>query len=542
MIFYLLSLIFLSSPEVIQVDRIIVDAKIYTVDAEFTIADAMAISDGRIIAVGPADSIMEYYWSLTVDDMEGKSIYPGFIDAHCHFLDYGIQKSYTDLVGTTSFYEVCEKIKKHNVSKTGGWVIGRGWDQNDWEVKEFPDKTALDEIFPDKPVYLIRIDGHAALVNSKALELTGINEKTVIEGGLVEVKNGKCTGILIDNAMELVSKKMPINSKTFLQNALLIAQEDCFKVGLTSVHDAGLEQNEIQSIKALDEAKKLDMRMYVMAAAGEKNYNYFKENGSIYTDHLHINAFKFYADGALGSRGAALLKPYSDDVTNTGILYYSYDSLLREIQKVYDIGFQVCTHAIGDSANRLILDIYSKILQPNNDLRWRVEHCQVVNKKDLAIFKNYHIIPSIQPTHCTSDMYWAGARLGDERIKFAYAYKDLLNQNGYAALGSDFPVESINPLFGFYAAVARKDQKNFPEKGFQKENALTRIEALKGMTIWAAYAAFEDYDKGSLEPGKLADFVVLEKDIMTIPESALWDVKVLETVSGGKTVYLVKDK
>ena len=540
MIYFLLALFSFSKPDQIQADRIVINAKIYTVDSAFSVAEAMAIFDGRIMAVGSNDSIMANYWSLTVDDMEGKIIYPGFIDPHCHFLNYGIQKSYTDLTNTTSFLEVTERIKLHNASKTGGWIIGRGWDQNDWEIKEFPDKTALDQIFPDKPVYLIRVDGHAALVNTKAMEVTGINEKTVIEGGVVELKNGKCTGILLDNAMELVNKKMPTKSKTFLQNALLTAQEDCFEVGLTSVQDAGLDVWEIQNIKALDEAKKLEMRMYVMVNAGEKNYNYFRENGGIFTDHLRVQSFKYYADGALGSRGASLLKPYSDDDGNTGILYFPYDTLLKEAQKIYDMGFQMCTHAIGDSANRNMLNIYGAILQGKNDLRWRIEHCQVVNKNDINKFGKYSIIPSVQPTHCTSDMYWADERLGAERIKSAYAYKDLLKQNGFIVNGSDFPVEGINPLFGFYAAVSRKDQKNFPEKGFQKENALTRQEALKGMTIWAAYSAFEEDEKGSLEPGKYADYTVLEKDIMTIPENELWNVKVLQTVVGGRVMYDAK--
>ena len=540
MIYFLLALFSFSKPDQIQADRIVINAKIYTVDSAFSVAEAMAIFDGRIMAVGSNDSIMANYWSLTVDDMEGKIIYPGFIDPHCHFLNYGIQKSYTDLTNTTSFLEVTERIKLHNASKTGGWIIGRGWDQNDWEIKEFPDKTALDQIFPDKPVYLIRVDGHAALVNTKAMEVTGINEKTVIEGGVVELKNGKCTGILLDNAMELVNKKMPTKSKTFLQNALLTAQEDCFEVVLTSVQDAGLDVWEIQNIKALDEAKKLEMRMYVMVNAGEKNYNYFRENGGIFTHHLRVQSFKYYADGALGSRGASLLKPYSDDAGNTGILYFPYDSLLKEAQKIYDMGFQMCTHAIGDSANRNMLNIYGAILQGKNDLRWRIEHCQVVNKNDINKFGKYSIIPSVQPTHCTSDMYWADERLGAERIKSAYAYKDLLKQNGFIVNGSDFPVEGINPLFGFYAAVSRKDQKNFPEKGFQKENALTRQEALKGMTIWAAYSAFEEDEKGSLEPGKYADYTVLEKDIMTIPENELWNVKVLQTVVGGRVMYDAK--
>ncbi len=540
MIAFLFALLLTGQPEQIEAELIITNAKIYTVDSTFTIAESMAIYGGRVLAVGTNAQIAETYWSLNVVDMEGKAVYPGFIDGHCHFLQYGIESSYTDLTGTTSFLDVTERIKKHEIAKTGGWVIGRGWDQNDWEIKEFPTKEALDKLFPNTPVYLVRVDGHAALVNSKALELTGVNENTVVGGGIVEVKQGKCTGILLDNAMELVKKKMPTKSKTFLQNAALLAQEHCVAVGLTSVQDAGLELWELQNLKMMDENRKLDIRVYAMAAAGPKTYEYFSTNGVIYTEHLHVNAFKYYVDGALGSRGAGLLQPYSDDPSNTGIYYYPYDSLLGEAQKMYNMGFQMCAHAIGDSANRLTLDIYGTVLQGKNDLRWRIEHCQVVNKADIKKFNQYSIIPSVQPTHCTSDMYWADERLGETRIKSAYAYKDLLKQNGFIVNGSDFPVESINPLFGFYAAVARKDQKAFPKEGFQKENALTRQEALKAMTIWAAYGAFEEGEKGSLEPGKLADFVVLDKDIMTIPEGELFGVKVMQTFIGGQVVYSAK--
>lgn len=541
MIPFLFSLLWLSNPpEQIEADLIITNAKIYTVDSTFSIAQSMAIDDGRIMEVGTTAAIAEKYWSLNVTDMEGKVIYPGFIDGHCHFLQYGIEQSYTDLTGTTSFLDVTERIKKHEISKTGGWVIGRGWDQNDWEIKEFPTKEALDKLFPTTPVYLVRVDGHAALVNSKALELTGVTTTTHVDGGVVEVKQGQCTGILLDNALELVTKKMPTKSKTFLANAAMLAQEHCVAVGLTSVQDAGLDLWELQNLKMMDENGKLQMRIYAMANAGQKNYDYFSANGMIYTDHLRIRAFKYYADGALGSRGAGLLQPYSDDPANYGIYYFSYDSLLAEAQKIYNLGFQMCTHAIGDSANRMVLDIYGTILQGKNDLRWRIEHCQVVNKNDFKKFSQFNILPAVQPTHATSDMYWADERLGESRIKTAYAYKQLLNQNGVLINGSDFPVEAINPLFGFYAAVARKDQQLMPKDGFQKENGLTRQEALKAMTIWAAYGAFEENEKGSLEAGKFADFVVLEKDIMTIPEKELFGVKVLSTYIGGDVVYTAK--
>lgn len=534
----LLLLLSFSQPDTsIEVDWILTNGKIYTVDSAFSIVEAMAIDDGRIVETGSTKNILSKYTAYTVTDLEKKSVYPGFIDAHCHFLNYGIEQSYTLLYGTKSYLEVVEKIKKHVVSKTGGWVIGRGWDQNDWEIKEFPDNKPLNELFPNTPVYLMRVDGHAAIANARALELAGINEHTVIAGGIVEVKNGKCTGILIDNAMTLIEKKLPVKSKTFIQNALMTAQDSCFSKGLTSVHEAGLDAWEISNMRTLTDAGVVKMRIYAMINPGEKNFDFVRANGAIKTDYFHVNAFKYYADGALGSRGAALLNYYSDDPSNKGLIFYSYDSLLQEAQKVYDLGFQMCTHAIGDSANRLVLNVYGAILKQPNDYRWRIEHCQVVETSDVKKFKQYSIIPSVQPTHATSDMEWADERLGADRIKYAYAYKNLLKQNNLVANGSDFPVESINPLFGFYAAVTRKDQKGNPTAGFQKENALTRTEALKGMTIWAAYAAFEENEKGSLEAGKFADFVILDKDIMTIPENELFQPKVLLTVVGGQIVY-----
>lgn len=523
--------------ERMECDRILVNARIYTVDAGFTMAEAMAIDDGYIMEVGKTDSVLAHYWSLNVTDMQGKPVYPGFIDGHCHFLHYGIDLSYTDLKGTKSFLDVVEKIKEHQPAKTGGWIIGRGWDQNDWEIKEFPTREALDKLFPETPVYLVRIDGHVALLNGRALELTGINEQTVVDGGVVEVKQGKCTGILIDNAMELAKKKMPTKSKTFLTNAMLRAQEDCFKVGLTSVQDAGLDLWEITNLRNAAEAGKLKMRVYAMATPDQKTFDHFIENGAYTSERVTVRAFKFYSDGALGSRGAGLLQSYSDDPGNYGIYYFTPDSLQFMAQRVYNLGFQLCTHAIGDSANRMVLRTYGSILQTKNDLRWRVEHCQVVDKSDMSKFGQYSVLPSVQPTHATSDMYWAEERLGPERIRNAYAYKELMKQNGMLIAGSDFPVEHIDPLYGFYAAVARRDRNNLPDKGFQKENALTRNDALKAMTIWAAYGAFEETVKGSLEAYKYADFVVLDKDILTIPEPELLNVKVLETVVGGETVF-----
>lgn len=535
---FLFALFMSSLPdERLECDWIIMNARIYTVDSAFSMAQAMAIDDGYIVEIGKTDSILAHYWSLNVTDLAGKPVYPGFIDGHCHFLHYGVDLNYADLTGTASFYDVVERLKKHDITKTGGWVIGRGWDQNDWEIKEFPSREALDKVFPETPVYIERVDGHAALLNGRALELLEINEQSKVEGGVVEVKMGKCTGILLDNAMELAKKKMPTKSKTFLTNALLRAQQDCFAVGLTSVQDAGLELYELLAIKSADEANKLKMRVYAMATPDSKTYNYLLENGQIQTAHLKVQSFKFYCDGALGSRGAGLLQSYSDDPGNTGIYYFTPDSFQLMAQRVYNMGFQLCTHAIGDSANRFVLNTYAGILQGQNDLRWRIEHCQVVDKSDLPKFGQFDILPSVQPVHATSDMYWAIDRLGAERMKNAYAYKDLMKQNGMYIGGSDFPVENIDPLYGFYAAVARKDRKNYPDKGFQKEQAVLRTDALKAMTIWAAYGSFEESVKGSLEANKYADFVILDKDILAIPEPELLTVKVLQTVVGGEIVY-----
>ncbi|MFN0276809.1 MAG: amidohydrolase [Chitinophagales bacterium] len=537
MIHFLITLTILSSTPKIEVDWVLYNGTIYTVDASFSSVQAMAINDGKILATGNSESILERYTSEKVTDLEGKAVYPGFIDAHCHFLYYGVEKSFAMLDGTKSFEEVIDLVKKHDPAKTGGWIIGRGWDQNDWGVKEFPDCRILDELFPETPVFLTRIDGHAGLANSKALELAGINAATKIDGGVITVSGEKCTGLLIDNAMTPVQDILPIKEKEFQKNALLLAQKDAVKVGLTGVHDAGVEPWQIELIDEMQKKEKLKMRIYAMVSWSDSNYQYFFDKGKIKTERLNVRSFKCYADGALGSRGAALLEDYSDEPGNKGLLFSTFDSLQGIARRIYGLGFQMCTHAIGDAANRQALDIYGGILFKQNDYRWRIEHCQVVNPNDFVKFWKYSVIASVQPTHATSDMYWADERLGGTRVKTAYAYKDLLRRNNFLAIGSDFPVESVNPLYGFYASVARKDLQGFPPEGFQKENALTREEALRGMTIWAAFAAFEENEKGSLEKGKFADFVILDDDIMHIKAERIPETKVLMTVINGEVVF-----
>jgi len=521
-----------------KTDLIVHNALIYTVDKDFSIKQALAVRNGKIVAVGSTDEIFASYEASETLDAEGKPVYPGFIDAHCHFLGYGLTLSRADLVGTKSLEDVIRRVVEFRKAHPDDeWIIGRGWDQNDWDVSEFPDNSELDRLFPDIPVYLRRIDGHAALVNTEALKRAGISPDTKVEGGLVETRNGRLTGILIDNAVDLVARVVPGATRKQQIEALLEAQKKCFAVGLTTLDDAGLDPENIQLIDSLHKSGSLKIRVYAMVSASEDNLDFYLERGPYKTERLNVRCFKFYADGALGSRGALLLEPYSDEPGHFGFLVSQFEYLRRNAERIANSPFQMATHCIGDSANRLMLDIYGSVLKETNDRRWRIEHVQVVAPEDFKKFRLYNIIPSVQPIHATSDMYWARDRLGPVRIKYAYAYQDLLKQIGMLACGSDFPVESINPLLGFYAAVSRRDLNGYPESGFQMENALSREYALKGMTIWAAYSNFEEKEKGSIEVGKFADLVILDNDIMTIPLSHIPSVKVVHTFVNGEKVY-----
>lgn len=517
-----------------QVDFIITNGNIYTVDNDFNIAEAFAVHDGKFVAVGSTEDILKNYLSNSVIDAGGKTLIPGLIDAHCHFLGLGLSMQTADLTGTKSYAEVIERIKDFEIGKNSPFIIGEGWDQNDWEVKDFPVKDKLDSIFPNTPVAMARIDGHALLVNQAALNLAGIDEKTKVIGGEIIKKNGKITGVLIDNAMDLVASVFPSGSKSETIKALKAAEKYCFAYGLTTVDDAGLDKEIIELIDSLQGAGELKMRIYAMVSANKKNLDYYLEQGIFKSDRLHVRSFKIYGDGALGSRGAALKKPYSDRDNHFGSMVTNLDSLKIIAKKIANSDFQMNTHAIGDSANAYILKTYAGVLKSQTDRRWRIEHAQIMDSIDFDYFRD--IIPSIQPTHATSDMYWAEDRLGPDRMKGAYAYKDLLNVNGRVALGTDFPVEKVNPMLTFYAAVARQDSAGFPEGGFQVDNALSREEALKGMTIWAAFSNFEENEKGSIEPGKFADFILLDDNIMEIELSKIPEIKVLETYLNGEKV------
>lgn len=517
-----------------QVDLILTNANIYTVDDDFSNAEAFAVRNGKFVAVGSSKDILKNYHANSVIDAEGKTLIPGLIDAHCHFLGLGLSMQMVDLTGTKSFAEVIERIQDYQKGNDSGFIMGEGWDQNDWEIKKFPTKEKLDALFPDTPLALGRIDGHALLVNQAALNLAGIDEKTTVLGGEIIKENGKITGVLIDNAMDLVAHIFPSGSKLKTIKALIDAEKYCFENGLTTVDDAGLDKETIELIDSLQQAGELKIRIYAMVSANKKNLDYYLERGIFKSDRLHVCSFKIYADGALGSRGAALKRPYSDRENHFGAMVTNLDSLKIIAKKIANSGFQMNTHAIGDSANSYILKTYAGVLKSQTDRRWRIEHAQIVDSTDFDYFRD--ILPSIQPTHATSDMYWAEDRLDSIRMQGAYAYKNLLNVNGRVALGTDFPVEKVNPMLTFYAAVARQDLNGFPEGGFQMNNGLSREEALKGMTIWAAFSNFEENEKGSIEPGKFADFILLDENIMKIELSEIPEIKVLETYLNGEKV------
>ncbi|MGI4885759.1 MAG: amidohydrolase [Janthinobacterium lividum] len=521
------------------VDLLVTNATVYTVDSAFSKAQAFAVKDGKFVAVGPAADLQGRYQATQTVDAGRQFIYPGFYDAHCHFYRYALGLQAADLVGAASWAETVGRLVRHRQQQPGAaWLTGRGWDQNDWPGQRFPTKDTLDRLFPNVPVLIARVDGHAAVANQKALDLAGVTAATPISGGVIgRDARGRLTGLLVDNAVKLVATKIPEPSPAEAAALLLQGQQNCLAVGLTSLADAGLDKANIDQMAALQQAGKLHLRLYAMLNPTPANKAYYLPRGPYFSDALTISSFKVYADGALGSRGAALLAPYTDRPHETGFLLQNpayYRALAKELAATK---FQMNTHAIGDSSNRLLLDIYGAALKGQPDRRWRIEHAQVVSPADVAKFGQYHIVPSVQPTHATSDMYWAGERLGPRRLPTAYAYQALRKQYGQVALGSDFPVEDINPLYGFHAAVARQDAKNFPAGGFQMENALSRPDALRGMTTWAAHAGFEEKRKGQIKPGMLADFVVLKTDLLTAPNEQLHGAQVQQTWIGGKQVF-----
>lgn len=523
-----------------EVDLIVFNAKIYTVDSTFSIQEAFAVKEGAFIAMGSDKEILDRYIAKKKIDAEGKFVYPGFYDAHGHFNGLGELMDQVDLNGTKSVSEIIARIQKYEKENPGReWIIGGGWDQNTWEAKQFPVKDSLDKYFPDKPVYLSRVDYHAAWVNSKALEQASLTFVQEIEGGkIVTDKKGELTGVLIDNAMNLVGDHIPVPDEKRALKMLQKAEKALFSAGLTSIADAGVGERELDYFKKFYKNNDLSIRLYAMLSGTPNSIDRIVKTKPFEQGNLTAKSIKLFADGALGSRGAALLDRYSDDEGTEGFLLHKLEALEQMIQKLSETHWQINTHAIGDSANRVILDLYAKYGKDKKDTRWRIEHAQIIHPKDLSKFAKNKIIPSVQPTHATSDKSWASDRLGSERIKHAYPYKELLDQNGIIALGTDFPVEGYNPMATFYAAVFRKGIDENEKDGFQVENALSREEALKGMTIWAAYASFQEAKRGSIEIGKEADFVILDQDLLKAAPQEIKNTQVLQTVLGGETVYV----
>ncbi len=518
-----------------KVDLLVKGATINTVDSLMSNATVMAISRGKIVAIGN-NNLLEKFESDTIIDATGKFIYPGLIDAHSHFYGLGSYMQMVDLTGTSSWEEVLETCKKYVEEYNPTFLSGRGWDQNDWGVKDFPTNEKLNQLFPNFPVVLKRVDGHAVIANKAALKLANINNNTIIDGGILIKKDHNLTGVLIDNAADLAWDKLPQSTNAAISKSLLMAQKVCFDLGLTSVCDAGLNTNVIEVIDSLQKAGKLKIRVYAMISATDTQIDEWLNREPIKTDVLNVSSFKMYADGALGSRGACLLQPYADNHQHQGLILTPIHKMEAYVKKISASPYQLNTHCIGDSANRYILNLYGKYLGENNNRRWRIEHAQVINPIDFDLFGKYQIVPSVQPTHATSDMYWAEARLGKDRMHGAYAFKLLLQQNGWLPLGTDFPVESPNPFYTFYAAVSRQDAKGFPDEGFQMQDALTRTEALKGITTWAAKSAFEEGFKGALQVGKLADFIIMDIDLLEADLKLIREAKPSAVYLGGVKV------
>jgi len=531
--FFFLAVFFNSCQE--KVDLIVHNATVYSLGDITGKVTAFVVDEGKFVAVG-GDELIDNYDAKKVLDLQKLPVYPAFIDSHCHFLKLGLSLQQLDLKGTRSFEEVLIRVQDYSKNKKLKAIIGRGWDQNDWKDKSLPNKSKLDSLFPDIPVALRRIDGHALLVNQKALDMAGINEKTKIKGGTIIKDNGRLSGVLVDSPISLVTSILPKPSLNEQIKALKDAEKIAFENGLTTVSIAGIDKDEIYLIDSLQKTGELNIRVYAMISNNKNNMDYFLSNGPIRTDKLNVRSFKVYADGALGSRGAALKAPYSDLKSHKGEFITPKDSLERLAYMLSTTPFQMNTHAIGDDANRTILEAYNKALVFSNDPRWRIEHAQVIDTADMSLF-NRKIIPSVQPTHATSDMYWAEERIGSSRLNGAYAYKKLLDMSGRISLGTDFPVEEVSPLSTFFAAVARQDKNLFPEGGYLSKNKLSRIEALSGMTKWGAYANFEEDQKGSIEVGKVADFIILDRDIMSVKESKILKTRIVATLLNGNIVY-----
>jgi hypothetical protein len=527
-------------------ELVVTNARIYTVDAGRPVAQALAARGGRLLFVGDARGALALRGPATrVVDLGGRTVLPGMVDAHGHLLGLGLGLRDVDLVGTRSYDDVVARVaaRARQVPR-GTWILGRGWDQNDWGDTRFPTHEALSRAVPDHPVLLQRVDGHASLANAAAMRAAGVTRETRDpEGGRVErAADGTPSGVFVDNAEGLVGRAVPAPSREDRRAALRAAAAELHRWGLVGVHSAGEGRATIELMEEMAGRGELELRTYVMIGDDSADVAHFLARGprsAVADGRLWVRAIKLYADGALGSRGAALLEPYSDDARNAGLLVSAPAHVRDVATRALRAGFQVNTHAIGDRGNRLVLDAYAAALRdvPVADHRFRVEHAQILHHDDVPRFAELGVIPSMQASHQTSDMYWAGARLGETRLLGAYAWRSLLDAGSIVPNGSDFPVERVNPLISFHAAVSRQDADNWPAGGWHPAQRMTRDEALRAMTLWPAVAAFQERDMGSLSVGKYADFVVLDRDPMRVPAEDILGTRVLATWIAGRPVY-----
>ena len=529
-----------------QADQVVTNARIYTSDVNRPVAEALAVRGGRIAFVGSNRGALALAGPRTERlDLTGKTVITGMVDAHAHLLGLGQALRTVDLVGTRSYDEVIARVvDRAKTAKPGEWIRGRGWDQNDWADTRFPTHAALSRAVPNNPVYLTRVDGHAALVNAKALELAQVTAATPdpTGGRFIRDSANNPTGVLVDNAQGIVGRVIPAPSHAELREQTLAAIAEANRWGLTGIHDAGVAPEGIAVYEELAKEGHYDLRNYVMVRSSDSVLDAFMKRGpqkARYDGRLWIRAIKLVADGALGSRGAALLEPYSDDPGNTGLITTPPERIKSVAVRALKAGFQVNVHAIGDRANRIVLDQFEAALRevPTADHRFRIEHAQILRYQDIPRFAELDVIPSMQGSHQTSDMYWVPNRLGWARAQGAYAWRSLLNTGVVIPNGSDFPVEAVNPLISFHSFFTRQDADNFPPGGWMPEQRTTRQEALLSITLWPAYAAFMENESGSLAIGKYADFVVLDRDIMAVAPEEVLQARVVITVLGGEAVY-----
>lgn len=524
-----------------QADLIVENATIYTVNKAQPKVRALAIKDGRILAAG--DDVSAYAGPATRRlDLHGATVVPGLIDSHAHMEGLGSLLESADLRHVRTVAGIAEFVRQQaSRRKPGEWIVGRNWDQTNWGG-QFPSAKDLDSAAPSNPVFLSRVDGHAGWANSAALELAGVTAQTPDPSGgrIMKDAQGQPTGIFVDRAMSLVRSKIPPATAEQIRHRLELATKECARLGLTTIHDAGVTQLDLDAYRSLIAANSFPLRVYAMIGGTGPLWRSYLNKGPEVGEQLTVRSIKLYADGALGSRGAALWQPYTDDPGNTGLMMTTREEIERVARDAAAHGFQVCTHAIGDRANRTVLDAYAAALGGPNDKRFRIEHAQVISLPDFQKFKDFSVLPAMQSTHATSDMRWAGQRLGPDRVAGAYAWQSFLKLGIPIANGSDFPVEEPNPMLGFYAAITRQDLQGNPTGGWIPSQRMTRSETLESWTLSGAYAAFEEKLKGSLEPGKLADFVVLDRDIMTVAELQIPGTRVLKTFLGGKLVHEIE--